>query len=130
MPPKERPFRRTPQSLSNGSRSQTSNRGRALLSEGVLAAAEGPCLVVEEFQQLNTSPKSEQYPSTAAGTPPLRRFRPQQLLSRPPAPFPSRPRRRGGGVGGAAAPYVCDFFFSRNLTGGRIHQPIVSKTLF
>src|ERR1039458_680006 len=51
-----------------------------ILSEGVLAAVEGPGLVVDEFQQLNRSPKSKQYPSTSASTPPLRRFLPQQTF--------------------------------------------------
>src|ERR1019366_7360255 len=54
-----------------------------VLSEGVSAAVEGPCLVVEEFQRPNTSPKSKLDPSTPASTPPLRRFRPQQIHSCP-----------------------------------------------
>src|ERR1019366_10187831 len=47
---------------------------------GVLAVAEGPCLVADEFQQFNTPQKSEQDPSTPASTPPLRRFRPRQIV--------------------------------------------------
>ena len=57
--------------------SQTPTGG--ILSEGVLAVVEGPGLVVDEFQQLKRSPTSELDPSTAASTPPLRRFRPQQI---------------------------------------------------
>src|ERR1039458_3749031 len=51
-----------------------------ILSEGVLAVVEGPGLVFDEFRKLNTSPKSKQDPSTAASTPPLRRFRPRQII--------------------------------------------------
>ena len=54
--------------------------GRNLLSGGVFAVVEGPGLAADEFQQLNTSPKPEQDPSTPASTPPLRRFRPRQII--------------------------------------------------
>jgi hypothetical protein len=51
-----------------------------VLSEGVLAGVEGPSLVVNEFWQFNTSPKSELDPSTTASTPPLSQFRPRQII--------------------------------------------------
>ena len=65
------------QSLSKTPRSETPTGG--VLSEGVLAAVEGPSLAVDEFQQLHRSPNSKQDLSTAASTPPLRRFLPQQI---------------------------------------------------
>src|SRR5471032_2361839 len=70
-------------------------QGACLLSAGVLAGVEGPGSEVDEFRQLNASPKSKPYPSTTASTPPLRRFR--HRLNAPSAQRSCISQRRCGG---------------------------------